>query len=51
MKRFFDSDLWWSFTRSPITVISAITAFVCIAGSVLAPVLAPHNPSNSPPCN
>ncbi|HZH47951.1 MAG TPA: ABC transporter permease [Roseococcus sp.] len=44
MKRFFDSDLWWSFTRSPITVISAITAFVCIAGSVLAPVLAPHNP-------
>ena len=44
MKRFFDSDLWWSFTRSPVTVLSAITAFVCIAGSVLAPALAPHNP-------
>jgi peptide/nickel transport system permease protein len=44
MKAFFDSDIWWSFTRSPITVISAIVAFICIAGAVLAPVLAPHNP-------
>jgi peptide/nickel transport system permease protein len=44
MRAFFDSDLWWSFTRSPITVISAIVAFICIAGAVLAPVLAPHNP-------
>ncbi len=44
MRAFFDSDLWWSFTRSPITVVSAIVAFICIAGAVLAPVLAPHNP-------
>jgi peptide/nickel transport system permease protein len=44
MTRFFDSDLWWSFTRSPLTVASAIVAFVCIAGAVLAPWLAPHNP-------
>jgi peptide/nickel transport system permease protein len=44
MKKFFDSDMWWSFTRSPVTVISAITAFICIAGAVLAPLLAPHNP-------
>jgi peptide/nickel transport system permease protein len=44
MRAFFDSDLWWSFTRSPITVISAVTAFVCIAGAVFAPWLAPHNP-------
>lgn len=44
MKAFFDSDLWWSFTRSPITVISAITAFICIAGALLAPLIAPHNP-------
>ncbi len=44
MRAFLDSDLWWSFTRSPITVVSAIVAFVCIAGAVLAPVLAPHNP-------
>jgi peptide/nickel transport system permease protein len=44
MKAFFDSDIWWSFTRSPITVISAIVAFICIAGAVLAPLIAPHNP-------
>ncbi len=44
VQRFFDSDIWWSFTRSPVTVISAIVAFVCIAGAVLAPVIAPHNP-------
>ena len=44
MRAFFDSDIWWSFTRSPVIVISAIVAFICIAGAVLAPVLAPHNP-------
>lgn len=44
MRAFFDSDLWWSFTRSPVTVLSAVVAFVCIAGAVFAPVLAPHNP-------
>lgn len=44
MRAVFDSDLWWSFTRSPVTVVSAIVAFICIAGAVLAPVLAPHNP-------
>jgi peptide/nickel transport system permease protein len=44
MRAFFDSDLWWSFTRSPVTVISAVTAFLCIAGAVFAPWLAPHNP-------
>jgi peptide/nickel transport system permease protein len=44
MRAFFDSDLWWSFTRSRITVASAIVAFICIAGAVLAPLLAPHDP-------
>jgi peptide/nickel transport system permease protein len=44
VKRFFDSDLWWSFTRSPVTVLSAIVAAVCILGAVFAPWIAPHNP-------
>ncbi len=44
VKRFFDSDLWWSFTRSPVTVVSAIVAAVCILGAVFAPWIAPHNP-------
>jgi peptide/nickel transport system permease protein len=42
--RFFDSDIWWSFTRSPVTVVSAIVAVVCILGAVFAPWIAPHNP-------
>ena len=42
--RFFDSDIWWSFKRSPVTVLAAILATICILGAVLSPVLAPHNP-------
>lgn len=44
VKRFFDSDLWFSFTRSPVTVLSAVVAAVCILGAVFAPWIAPHNP-------
>ncbi len=44
VKRIFDSDLWWSFTRSPVVVLSAILALICILGAVLAPLIAPHNP-------
>ena len=42
--RMLDSDLWWSFKRSPVTVVSAVVALICILGAVLAPLLAPHNP-------
>jgi len=42
--RLLDSDLWYSFSRSPLTVASALVALVLIGGAVLAPVLAPHNP-------
>ena len=44
LRRFFDSDLWWSFTRSPITIISAVVALICILGALFAPWIAPHNP-------
>ena len=44
ISRFFDGDVWWSFKRSPVTVIAAILATICILGAVLAPVIAPHNP-------
>ncbi|MGI9128331.1 MAG: ABC transporter permease [Roseomonas sp.] len=44
LRRFFDSDLWWSFTRSPITMISAVVALICILGALFAPWIAPHNP-------
>lgn len=44
LARAFDSDLWWSFKRSPVTVVSAVVALACILGAVLAPWIAPHNP-------
>jgi peptide/nickel transport system permease protein len=44
LARALDSDLWHSFKRSPVTVVSAIVALVCIGGAILAPVVAPHNP-------
>jgi peptide/nickel transport system permease protein len=43
-KRFFDSDIWWSFKHSPLTIFAAILAAICIFGAVLSPILAPHNP-------
>ena len=44
MNRFFDSDIWWSFKRSPATMIAAVLAVLFILGAVLAPLIAPHNP-------
>jgi peptide/nickel transport system permease protein len=44
MRAVFESDIWYSFSRSPITVASAIVAFICIAGAGFAPWIAPHNP-------
>lgn len=40
----FDSDLWWSFRGSPVTMGAAVVALVMIAGSLLAPWIAPHDP-------
>lgn len=44
MRAYFDSDLWYSFSRSPVTVASAVVAAVCVLGAVFAPWIAPHNP-------
>lgn len=43
-RRFFDSDLWYSFTRSRITVIAAIVAALVISGALFAPWIAPYDP-------
>jgi peptide/nickel transport system permease protein len=43
-RRVVDSDLLWSFRRSPVTVIAAIVAFVIIGAALLAPLIAPHDP-------
>lgn len=44
LSRALDSDLWYSFSRSPVTVASAVVALVCVLGAVFAPLMAPHNP-------
>ena len=44
LARIRDSDLLYSFRRSPVAIISALVALMLIIGSVGAPWLAPHNP-------
>ncbi len=44
LKRAIASDLFWSFKRSPVAVISALVAITLILAAVFAPLLAPYNP-------
>jgi peptide/nickel transport system permease protein len=44
IRRAFDSDLAYSFFRSPTAFPSAIVAAICIGAALLAPWIAPHNP-------
>lgn len=42
--RFFDSDLWYSFRTSPMAIVAAVIAAICLFCSLFAPWVAPHNP-------
>jgi peptide/nickel transport system permease protein len=42
--RFLDGDVWHSFKTSPVAIVAAVLALVCVVASVFAPWLAPHNP-------
>ncbi|MCC8432740.1 ABC transporter permease [Reyranella aquatilis] len=44
LHRAADSDIWWSFKSSPMTVVAAVATFLIIAVAFLSPVLAPHTP-------
>jgi peptide/nickel transport system permease protein len=44
VRRFFDGDIWFSFKRSPITVIAAIVTFIYFFLALFGPMVAPHNP-------
>ena len=44
LRRFFDGDIWYSFTRSPVTMLSAAVTAAFLIGAGLAPWLAPHDP-------
>jgi peptide/nickel transport system permease protein len=42
--RFFDSDIWYSFKKSKVTVIAACVTAVIVLASIAAPLIAPHTP-------
>ncbi len=44
LARWLDSDVWHSFRTSPMAIVAALIAAVCIFCSVFAPWVAPHNP-------
>ncbi|BCH28025.1 ABC transporter permease [Mesorhizobium sp. L-8-10] len=43
-RRIIDSDLFYSFRRSPLTVASAIVSLMLILAALFAPLIAPQNP-------
>ena len=49
--RFFDSDLFYSFSRSPVVVISAIITLVYFLAAGFAPLIAPHDPFDAASLN
>jgi peptide/nickel transport system permease protein len=44
LQRFFAGDVWYSFRRSPVAVVSAVLVAICVIAALGAPWLAPHNP-------
>src|SRR6266702_4892822 len=42
--RWWDTDLAYSFRRSPVAMVSATVLLICLAASLFAPWVAPHNP-------
>jgi len=44
--RMLDSDLLYSFRRSPVALISGVVALLLVLAAVLAPWIAPHNPTD-----
>lgn len=46
LARAWDSDLAYSFRKSPVTVAAALLTLVCVGGALGAPWLAPHDPFN-----
>ena len=44
VRRFFDGDVFFSFKRSPLTIVAASILVICIFAATFAPWVAPHNP-------
>lgn len=43
-RRWRESDLWYSFVRSPLVIVSALVTAAFFAAAVFAPWVAPHDP-------
>jgi peptide/nickel transport system permease protein len=43
LKRFLDSDVVYSFRRSPVTIVALIVTVAMVLAALLAPWIAPHN--------
>jgi peptide/nickel transport system permease protein len=44
LHRITDSDIWWSFKSSSLTVVAAVGTILIVVVAFLSPVLAPHTP-------
>jgi len=44
--RFLDSDIWYSFRTSPVTVVATVLAVVMIVAAIIAPLITPQDPFN-----
>ncbi len=44
LARWLDSDVWHSFRQSPMAMLAAVIAALCVFCSVFAPWVSPHNP-------
>jgi len=42
--RAWQSDIIYSFRRSPVAIVAAIVTLVCFGGAIMAPWIAPHDP-------
>ncbi len=42
----WDSDIAYSFRRSPVAVVSTVVLAICLGAALFAPWVAPHNPFN-----
>jgi len=44
LARFLDGDIWHSFRNSPMAILAAVIALLCVFCAVFAPWVSPHNP-------
>lgn len=44
LRRILDSDMFYSFRRSPLVVVSALVSLLLVLAAIFAPLIAPQNP-------